>query len=164
MSERPRATSAPVNRDIGEIINPRLRRLYAYWCERRGDRRFPARADIDALDLTFLRGNLILVDVVPGEPPHFHIRLHGTNLVQRVGYELTGRRLNELPDNEFRQQARQTFRWVVENGQPFRGYRDRMLDGQPHHYETVVLPLSDDGEQVDRLLVGLIYAGEREPS
>lgn len=149
---------------IDTIINPRLRRLYEYWCERRGDRRFPSRADIDALDLTFLMGNLILIDVIDGTPPGFFIRLHGTNLVQRVGYELTGKLLNELPDTEFRQLAMQTFAWVTQTGEPFRGYRDRMLDNRPHRYETLILPLSNDGERVDRLLVGLIYAGEREPS
>ncbi len=82
---------------IDTITNLRLRRLYAYWNERRGSRRFPARADIDPLDLTFLMGNMILIDVIEGDPPGFFIRLHGTNLAQRAGYELTGKMLNDLP-------------------------------------------------------------------
>jgi hypothetical protein len=149
---------------IDEIINPRLRRLYQYWCDRRGDRRFPARSDIDPLDLAFLLGNLILIDVIDGDPPGFFIRLHGTNLAQRAGYELTGKMLNELPINEFRQLAMQTFTWVAKTGEPFRGRRDRVLDERPRHYETLILPLSRNGERVDMLLAGLIYADEREPS
>jgi hypothetical protein len=148
---------------IDTIVNPRLRRLYEYWRERRGERRFPARADIEPLDLTFLMGNLILVEVIQGEPLDFRIRLHGTNLVQRAGYELTGKMLNELPITQFRQLAMDTFRHVATTGKPFRGYRDRVLDDRTHRYETVMLPLSNDGEQVDMLLVGLIYADEREP-
>jgi len=148
---------------IDTIVNPRLRRLYDYWCERRGERRFPARADIDPLDLSFLMGNLILVDVAPGEPPGFFIRLHGTNLVQWAGYELTGKALSELPDGEFRQLATRTFTRVAKTGEPFHGNRDRVLDGRPRRYETLVLPLSKDGERVDMLLAGLIYDDEREP-
>jgi hypothetical protein len=148
---------------IESIINPRLRRLYEYWCARRGDRHFPTRADIDPLDLAFLMGNLILIDVVAGDPLGFFIRLHGTNLAQRAGYELTGRMLNELPITEFRQLAMQTFTRVATTGEPFRGYRDRVLDDRPRHYETLILPLSEDGERVDRLLAGLVYADEREP-
>lgn len=149
---------------IDEIVNPRLQRLYDYWCERRGGRRFPARADIDPVDLAFLLGNLILIDVIEGEPPGFSIRLHGTNLVQRAGYELTGKMLNELPDGEFRRLAMQTFAVVAKTGEPFRGYRDRVLDDRTHRYETLILPLSKDGERVDMLLAGMIYADEREPS
>lgn len=145
------------------IVNPRLQRLYGYWCERRGDRRFPARADIDALDLTFLMGNMILVEIVAGERLGFRIRLHGTNLVQRAGYELTGKMLNELPISQFRQLAMDTFTHVATTGKPFRVYRDRVLDDRTHRYETVMLPLSSDGERVDMLLVGLIYADEGEP-
>jgi len=148
---------------IETIVNPRLRRLYEYWAERRGERRFPARADIDPLDFSFLMGNLILVEVVPGDPLAFRIRLHGTNLAQRAGYELTGKMLNELPNTQFRQLAMDTFAHVATTGKPYRGYRDRVLDDRLHRYETVMLPLSSDGERVDMLLVGLIYADEREP-
>jgi len=149
---------------IDTIVNPRLQRLYAYWCEKRGDRRFPARADIDPLDLTFLFGNLILVDVLPGETPRFCIRLHGTNLAQRAGYELTGKMLDELPISQFRQLASETFAHVATTGRPFRGNRDRVVDERTHRYETVILPMSGDGECVDMLLIGLIYTDEREPT
>ena len=62
--------------------------------------------------MTFIMGNVILVDVLSETPPRFRIRLHGTNLVQYVGYELTGKMLDELPQTEFREAARQTFTHV----------------------------------------------------
>lgn len=146
------------------IINPRLQRLYEYWSAKRGDRRYPSRADVDPLDLTFLLGNLLLVEVLPGESLGFRIRLHGSNLVQRAGYDLTGKMLNELPISQFRQLAMDTFTHVATTGKPFRGYRDRILDDRAHRYETVMLPLSKDGNRIDMLLVGLIYTDEREPT
>jgi hypothetical protein len=144
-----------------DITHPKLRRLYEYWCEKRGDRMMPARADLDPLDMTFVIGNIILVDVIAGSPPRFRVRLHGTNLVQRVGYELTGKMLDELPQTEFRKLAQESFTRVVTSAEPIAGKRDRVIDARFARYETIIMPLSGDGEFVDRLLVGLIYDDER---
>ena len=43
---------------------PRLQRLYEYWRSKVRDRRLPARADIDPLDIPDLLSNLVLIDVV----------------------------------------------------------------------------------------------------
>ena len=45
------------------IQHPDLRTLYDYWNERRRERRWPARADINPVDLKFALGNLSLIDV-----------------------------------------------------------------------------------------------------
>jgi hypothetical protein len=144
-----------------DIAHPRLRRLYEYWLAKRGERKMPSRADLDPLEMTFVIGNIILVDVVDGPPLGFRIRLHGTNLSQRVGFELTGKMLDELPETEFRELARESFTRAVTNAEPRHGRRDRVLDGRLAHYETIILPLSGDGENVDRLLVALIHDDER---
>ena len=78
----------------------------------------PARADIDPLDMMFVIGNIILVDVLAETPLRFRIRLHGTNLVQRVGYELTGKMLDDLPVNDFRRLAQQSFTEAVTTAAP----------------------------------------------
>jgi hypothetical protein len=142
------------------INHPKLQRLYDYWVTKRGDRKMPARADLDPLDMVFIIGNIILVDVLGETPPRFRIRLHGTRLVERAGYELTGKMLDELPVTEFRTLAQQTFAEVATTGEPLQGKRDRIIDGRFARYETVLMPLSDDGEQVDRLLIGLVYDDE----
>ena len=146
---------------MDEIAHPNLRRLYEYWAEKRGERTMPSRANIDPLDITYIIGNVIMVDVVAGEPPRFRIRLHGTNLAQRVGYELTGKMLDELPVDDFRALAQQSFAWVVSKQLPLHSRRDRIIDGKFARYETVIMPLSDDGERANRLLVCLIYDDER---
>jgi hypothetical protein len=146
---------------MDDIAHPNLRRLYEYWVEKRGERDMPARANIDPLDITYIVGNVIMVDVIEGDPLRFRIRLHGTNLAQRVGYELTGKMLDELPINDFRALAQQSFTWVANKRQPLHSRRDRIIDGRFAKYETVIMPLSDDGERVNRLLVGLIYDDEK---
>jgi hypothetical protein len=138
-----------------DIAHPKLRRLYDYWEGKRAGRKMPARRDLDPLDLTFIIGNIILVDVLDGT--RFRIKLHGTILSERVGYELSGKMLDELPVNEFRTLAQQSFARVAAGGEVTHGRRDRIIDGRHARYETVIMPLSDDGERVDRLIVGLIY-------
>lgn len=140
-----------------DIKHPRLRRLYEYWAEKRGERALPARADLDPLDMTFVIGNLILVDVLPGEPLGFRIRLHGTNLAERIRFDLTGKMLEALPQPEFRELTRQTFTKVAITGKPMRVERDRLIDDRALRYETIILPLSSDGTNVDRLICGLFY-------
>jgi len=144
-----------------DITHPKLRRLYEYWETKRGERAMPSRADLDPIEMTFVIGNIILVDVIDGDPLRFRIRLHGTNLSQRVGYELTGKMLDDLPVNEFRQLAQESFARVASSGEPTYGRRDRAIDGRFARYETVIMPLSGDGTSVDRLLVGLIYDDEK---
>jgi hypothetical protein len=144
-----------------DIGHPKLRQLYEYWDGKRHGRRMPSRADLDPVDMTFVIGNLIMVDVLEGVPPRFHIRLHGTNLAQRAGYELTGKMLDELPVPEYRALAQQSFTEVATTGECIHGKRERIFAGRFARYETVILPLSDDGVRVNRLLVGLIYDDEK---
>jgi hypothetical protein len=59
------------------IVDPLLQRLYDYWQERRSPRSMPSRSDIDPVDMRFILGNLLLVDVLAA-PLRFRIRLHGT--------------------------------------------------------------------------------------
>src|SRR5438874_11649731 len=106
-----------VERLPADLQNPRLRRLYEYWNSRRGARMMPSRDELDPLEMRFILGNLLLVDVLR-DPVRFRIRLHGSEMARRAGYDLTGRMLDELPDTQFGALARQSFTAVVETGVP----------------------------------------------
>jgi hypothetical protein len=140
------------------ISHPRLQRLYGYWSTKKGQRKMPSRADIDVLDVRYVLGNIMLVDVIEGSPPRFRIRLHGSNLSERAGYELTGKMLDELSESEFRTQVRERWTEVATTGEPRHCDRNlHVFDGRSYHYESIVLPLSADGETVNMELVALIY-------
>ena len=139
------------------IKHPKLQQLYDYWSAKCGARTMPSRADIDPLDMTFIIGNVILVDVIAGTPLGFRIRLHGTNLVECAHYELTGKMLDDLPQVEFRNLTRQSFTKVANSGEPLHALNDRVLDDMSRRYETIILPLSRDDARVDMLLCGMIY-------
>jgi len=140
-----------------EIKHPKLRQLYDYWDGKRGERRMPARADLDPVDIRFAIGDVILADVLDEDPPRFFIRLHGTNLSERTSFDLTGKMLDEMPAPEFRDLSTRSFRRVVRTREPLHALADRMLDGRIQRYEAIILPLSADGARVDRLMVGMIY-------
>src|SRR5439155_17816047 len=112
-------------RSMLTIKHPKLQQLYDYWSAKRGERKMPSRADIDPLDMTFIIGNVILVDVIAGTPLGFRIRLHGTNLVERVHYELTGKMLDDLPQVQFRNLTRKSFTKVAKTAKPLRVLNDR---------------------------------------
>ena len=139
-----------------DIIDPLLQRLYDYWSGKCGGRAMPSRSDIDPVDLSFMLGQILLIDVLRA-PLRFHVRVHGTELARRAGYELTGKMLDELPLPEYRAMAERSLAKVVDTRAPFRSLRDRTVDGRSLRYEGLVLPLSRDGRDVGMLLVGMRY-------
>src|SRR6185437_16360420 len=116
-----------------EIRDERLRRLYLYWMERKGAHRLPSRGDVDPLDFHYLLGNIMLLDVL-GQPPRFRMRLHGSNMVARAGYDLTGKFLDDLPIPEYRKYVVERCRGLVKTGMPLALQHDRVLGGQPQQH------------------------------
>ena len=140
-----------------DIVHPKLQRLYQYWSEKRGERPMPARADLDPIDIRFAIGDVILADVIDETPPRFRIRLHGTNLSERTNFDLTGKMLDEMPAPEFRDLSHRSFTKVVRTREPLHALANRLLDGRTQRYEAIILPLSADGQRVDRLLIGMVF-------
>jgi len=141
---------------IAPVQDPGLARLYAYWDEKRGDRPFPSRADIDPLDFAYVLGNVILVDVLHA-PLRFRIRLYGSNLAQRMNFDMTGRDLDDHPCPEFRARVARDWQQTVESRQITRKTIDEWLDDRRVRYESLRLPLSTDGRTIDMLLVAIVH-------
>lgn len=131
--------------------DPRLRRVLHYWEARRRGRRFPARNDIDPLDIRFVIGWLNLVDVRL-DPLRFYFRIHGTQLSTNGGVDLTGKYLDQHPSPEIRQMVEPLWREVVERGLPTHGTYEASPVIRLHRYEALRLPLGGDGTRVDSLL------------
>jgi hypothetical protein len=140
-----------------EIRAPILQRLHADWDIRRRGREFPARGDFDVLDLKYIIGQLALLDV-HHDPIRFHFRLHGTGISQRVGYEMTGKDLDDLPPPSVRTMVRRHFMAVLEERAPRVEVRERhIMEDRIVDSEILALPLSRDGAIIDMLMVGVIF-------
>jgi hypothetical protein len=147
---------SPAPGGLSGFTEPHLQRLYEYWLARKGERRFPARADIDPTDLSYLLGNILLVDVLRN-PLRFRMRVHGTEMARRARYDLTGKFLDELPIADYRNYVIERCTGLVETGEPALVHHDRVLDGRNRRYEALWLPLSENGIDVTMLLGALIY-------
>jgi hypothetical protein len=140
----------------GRLKEPKLARLYAYWQQRKGDRRFPRRRDIDPLDFPYVLGSIMLIDVLR-DPDRFSVRLHGTEMARRARYDLTGKLLDELPNAEYRDYVKDRCIRVVAEGEPCHVRNTRVIEGYTRGYEALWLPFSDDDSTVTMLLCALIY-------
>ena len=146
-----------------DIRDERLQRLYEYWLAKRGQRRFPSRRDIDPVDFPYMLGHVILFDVLH-DPLRFRVRIHGTAMVAKAGYDLTGKFLDDLPFTDYRRYVRARCESLVRDGDPLLVWHDRTLDDRLRRNEALWLPLSDDGQNVTMLLAALIYERELHPT
>ena len=131
---------------------PEIDALYRYWDEKRGLRRMPRRADLDPADLKVYLPSILLVDVVPDDRLYVY-RLVGTREVKMRGNDPTGK---PVMDNTF-----------LDRAQALRNYDHVVLSRAPHidvtpttsqdrewlDMETIFLPLSEDDNEVDKILV-----------
>src|SRR5471032_3086065 len=85
--DRPTIT---VGSDPAIVSDKRVLEFYRYWLARRGERRFPRRADIEPTDTPHPLSGVMLLDV-HYEPLDFEYRLTGDAIVSRLG-SLKGKR------------------------------------------------------------------------
>jgi hypothetical protein len=138
-----------------EIDDDRLRRLFAYWLEKRGERPFPAKSEIDPVEFSYILGYVTLVDV-EREPRRYRFRLDGSILAALSGMDYTGRYLDELPGEQYAAFITETYDRVVDSSEPFRYRKHELLDQQLFSEETIILPLGDHPPKVDMLMVAVI--------
>jgi hypothetical protein len=137
-----------------EIADPLLQRVYDYWHQTRGTRRMPSRAQVDPGEIRFVLGYLMLIDVIH-QPAKFRVRLQGTEVSSWLGSDLTGKMLDEMPSADLRSLIGEHLAQCIALRVPLYHAGRHVLNGMPRHYSTLVLPLSADDRNVDKLLVAL---------
>ena len=135
-----------------QIRHPDLRRLFDYWESRRGGRRYPARRDLDPVEFSFALGNVTLIEV-EYEPLRFRFRLMGSLQAQRVGRDLTGKLVDELPQSAYRDLLLKAYREAIETGQPNTTTYEQVIEGKARQFEVLRLPLAEDGQTINMLLL-----------
>jgi hypothetical protein len=138
--------------------DPRLAQLLDYWRGRCGGRAMPTRADIDPLDFTYILGHIVLLGV-ERDPLRFRVRLQGTEIVQRLGVDLTGRTVDALPMPSFRALIATAVAEVAERGVPLLRQRNMIMDDRLLRYEALLLPLAGDSGAVDTVMIGVLING-----
>jgi hypothetical protein len=142
--------------DIASAIHSNvLRRLLKHWQRIRGDRRMPARADFDPLEVPYALGYLSVIEV-HRDPLRYYFRLDGTKQVELFGIDCSHRYLDEAMPPDHAAMAIASYSDAVAHGEPCYHRRHVAFHERLMEYEVVILPFSDDGKRVDLLITGIV--------
>jgi hypothetical protein len=137
--------------------------LYKYWLAKCGERRMPARSDIDPVEMPRgLLPGINLVDVVSDERQYVY-RLVGTGDVEVRGQDPTGKSVLEGFFGPSADDALACYDQVVATRAPFLDAVPFIAPSGRHVMEeTIFLPLSEDGVNVNKILV-FSYSRDHKP-
>ncbi len=132
--------------------DPDLRFMLDYWHEKRGDRLFPARTDVDPLDFARLLPLIYIVE--GGTLDEMKVRLAGTAYRDLYGFEISGKRILDLIPAQEGQDVHRDYRLCLQDKLPvFRKYdmhwrpRDSELK-----YQRLLMPLGTADGVVSHIL------------
>lgn len=135
-----------------QLVTQGQRELFDYWLRSAGQRRMPARSDLDPLKVPRLLPHIGLIDVRAGVD-QASFRLAGTRLHDIYGQEITGKRADEVFSGDSAEYWHRIHARVMEKGLPLHGVVRGPAKGRDHVVLFWLrLPLSEDGGRVDRIL------------
>jgi hypothetical protein len=141
--------------------DPVLTALHAYWGHQCRGRAVPDRSDIDPVDIgAGLLPNVGLIDVIDGGA-RFRNRLVGTAIVERWGFETTGRFLDEIMrEGDYRDFIHELYRDVCRHRAAVYSASLFRWDVGTHMVtRRLYLPLTHGGDDVAIILVGQTFLG-----
>lgn len=138
-----------------ELRSPALQRLYQDWERWRGTGKFPSADKLDPLQLKYMLGNLSVFEV-QYNPLRFFVRIHATSRAERIGFDLTGKSLDELPEREYRELMRAHLIETLKRRAPFSVQVEPAdLKRAFGRVEVLILPFARDGQTIDVLVAGI---------
>jgi len=135
-----------------------IRGFYDYWDRKRRNRPMPSRADIDPAEIKPYLPGIMLVDVVSRDPLELTYRLVGTREVEARGRNPTDRPVREAFYGRSLEQVLAKYAGVIRTRAPL--FDDTLEAGplSPYTEEgTLFLPLSDNGDIVNKIIVFTAY-------
>lgn len=139
------------------FCDPRVRAFYEYWDAKRGRRLMPSRSDIDPAEIVAFLPSIIILDVVSQDPLRLRYRLVGTMEAEARGGDPTGKLVGEAFHGRSAQEVLENYRLIVTRAAPvYDGdyvSLPKPQDGALEEMGTILLPLSDDGHTVNKVVV-----------
>ena len=132
--------------------HPDILKMLAYWESKRQGRAMPRRSDIDPAELTAMLPNIMLVDVVD-DPRRFVYRLVGTGEVLARGKDPTGQSVREGFFAATPEIAESNYQRVCDSRTPYYEEDNFQVVDRYIGEANIFLPLSDDNERVNKILV-----------
>lgn len=142
-----------VGEDLPQGLERRLvLRLLAHWRSLCEERKFPSFADVDPDDIPDIWPFCFVLEVLDtSDEPVF--RAIGGDLAAFTPKELTDRHVSEAPADTLPGVAISYVDEVLDKGVPIsRGGDFFKTDGTRVLYRSILLPMSDDGEEISGIL------------
>ena len=159
----------PVNADpmpitgAGDFETETLRRIWLFLEQKRGDRTMLSRADIDPGELRHVLPRVGLIEVHYA-PQRYRIRLAGTQWTNDFGFDSTGMWVDQWPHEAQRRLLEESFAKTVAAKRAHYSRCHAFVDGAKLLFESMILPLSVDGETVNIVLtIGAPWRADRTP-
>jgi len=145
----------PMSSLRNELADPGLIRFYDYWLTLCGGRQMPSRKAVDPV--TVPRGflpNIMLIDVLY-EQRRYRYRLIGSNIIMATGENRTGHYFDEFRFFRDHPGVLPQYETVISTRRPLHSLEQftNFNSGSEYDVDRLILPLSDNGEHVDTLLV-----------
>jgi len=137
--------------------------LFAYWLAKRGDRLAPQRAEISPRDIPALLPSIHLYDV-ENEGRSFRIRVIGTRIVAAIGIDPTGKAVTANDSEPMYVRVFAGLSMAYRHRRAIRSLAERTAAPNRSFLgaENLVLPLSDDGATINKVMVCTIFKTPRE--
>lgn len=136
------------------VSAPTLQEAIAYWRSRTPPQRpYPARGDIDPLDIPHLLPHLALAEVHRQPELSFRFRVFGTALTETFKLEASGKWITTESIGPIAPNIHADFTCIVESGTPRAIQSFAQQPGRDHvFYQVVDLPLGSPEEGVTMIL------------
>jgi hypothetical protein len=146
--------------DVRDVKAPLAQQALAYWESKRAGRLMPARADIRPGEIPLLLRNVIMLRVLRN-PLDFEYVLVGNASVDALGFNLTKMKVSELDriSPGYSALLHAFHKIICDTRAPLGGW-GRLVHVQREYrqFEGIYMPLSDDGETVDRIFAVAEYS------
>lgn len=137
------------NVTISQLKHSKQKQFFEYWISKKGDKLMPARSQLKPEEMVAVLPHIILFDYLKDEED-FQVRLIGTESSRRLG-ENKGKKLSQMKEYS---SALERCIWCVKNRKPY--YVEGRLDSKEKldlDFASLVMPLSEDGENVDMIVL-----------
>jgi hypothetical protein len=133
-------------------------RIYAHWLLARGSKKMPTRLefqpDVIPFDLSRELPQIYIAEIHgSGRDAEFKFSLMGTLLADRLKQDATGKYLSQMKLGGFEDEWRRSLAFALETKMPVVSESEIVAaSGMRVDLEHLAVPLSEDGEHVDRIL------------
>lgn len=140
--------------DLSEVKAAKPAATIAYWRQKTPvGAPYPARSDIDPLDIPRLLGHLAITEVHRGPELSFRFRLFGTALADMLQADATGKWLSDDSLGAIAPYVRQQLTKVALRGTAFAAQSSLHQQGREYvRYQVVDLPLGDTDNGVTMIM------------